>query len=455
MSAASFDLPSPDAGCRGLTAAWLKLAVLALLGSGFFSILLVLSRTPGVNELIPWVDFFHTALVVHVDLSVVIWFLAFAGVLWTLKSPVAAGWPDRTAWGLTAAGTLVIAVSPFAGAGRPLLNNYVPVLQHPLFYLGGALVLAGFLTLVWRSLIALARGSRKGGADAVRVGMLSSVVVALIALAALALSFVQIPRDLEAQAYFEFLFWGGGHVLQFTHTLLLLVAWLWLAEAGGSRIRLSQRSGALLFALAALPVAAAPAIYLLDPVMTAFHHEAFTELMRWGGLFAVPLGWVVVSAVLRRSRAETGPLGAIARSSLYASLVLFLAGGVIGFLIRGVNVVIPAHYHGSIVGVTLAFMGVAYLLLPRLGYADPLPRVARWQPYVYGGGQLMHIIGLAVSGGYGNIQRKTAGAAQGLEHLPEIIGMGLMGLGGLVSIIGGILFLVVMIRSLWMKPATA
>ena len=124
-------------------------------------------------------------------------------------------------------------------------------------------------------------------------------------------------------------------------------------------------------------------------------------------------------------------------------------------MIQGVNVVIPAHYHGSIVGVTLAFMGMAYLLLPKLGFSAPEGRMAAWQPWIYGGGQLMHILGLAISGGYGNIQRKTAGAAQGLENLPEIAGMGLMGLGGLVSIIGGLLFLIVMIRALWLQPRVA
>ena len=54
----------------------------------------------------------------------------------------------------------------------------------------------------------------------------------------------------------------------------------------------------------------------------------------------------------------------------------------------------------------------------------------------------MHIIGLAWSGGYG-VQRKTAGAEQGLEKIEQIAGMGLMGLGGLISIIGGVIFLVV------------
>ena len=153
MSDRVFDLPAPGGHSRALAAAWLKLAVLALLGSGLFSILLVLSRTPGIHELIPLVDFFHTALVVHVDLSVVIWFLAFAGVFWSLNSEVRDARAERLAWVLTATGTAVIALSPFLGAGRPLLNNYVPVLQHPLFYTGGVLVLGGFLLLAVRSLV--------------------------------------------------------------------------------------------------------------------------------------------------------------------------------------------------------------------------------------------------------------------------------------------------------------
>ncbi|MCC6851727.1 MAG: hypothetical protein IT502_05380 [Rubrivivax sp.] len=117
-------------------------------------------------------------------------------------------------------------------------------------------------------------------------------------------------------------------------------------------------------------------------------------------------------------------------------------------MIRGANVVVPAHYHGSIVGVTLAFMGLAYVLLPRLGFRAPAGRMALWQPYVYGGGQLMHILGLAWSGGYG-VQRKVAGAEQVLLGAPERIGMGMMGLGGLVAVIGGVMFVLVCLRAMW------
>jgi heme/copper-type cytochrome/quinol oxidase subunit 1 len=135
------------------------------------------------------------------------------------------------------------------------------------------------------------------------------------------------------------------------------------------------------------------------------------------------------------------------RSTLNSSVILFAAGGVLGFLIAGLDIVIPAHYHGATVGVTVAFMGLCYFLLPRLGFGPIPERMAFWQPYLYGGGQLLHIAGLAWTGGYG-MQRKTAGAAQGIDQVSEIAGMGLMGLGGLISVIGGVLFLVICYKSI-------
>jgi len=120
---------------------------------------------------------------------------------------------------------------------------------------------------------------------------------------------------------------------------------------------------------------------------------------------------------------------------------------VIGIFISGSNVRIPAHYHGCIVGVTLALMGLVYHLLPRMGYGTPQGRLATWQPALYGAGQFMHIVGLVWSGGYG-VQRKVAGSEQVLHSTAEIAGMGLMGLGGLIAIIGGLLFVVVVIGAL-------
>ena len=92
-------------------------------------------------------------------------------------------------------------------------------------------------------------------------------------------------------------------------------------------------------------------------------------------------------------------------------------------------------------------MGMANLLLPRLGFPKPAPRLATWQAWLYGAGQLLHIIGLVWSGGYG-VQRKVAGSEQMLRTSGEIAGMGVMGLGGLIAVIGGLLFVVVVIRAM-------
>jgi heme/copper-type cytochrome/quinol oxidase subunit 1 len=140
--------------------------------------------------------------------------------------------------------------------------------------------------------------------------------------------------------------------------------------------------------------------------------RGFAVAQFWGHPYMAPLILAGLLSLWSVRRAAPGG----AKSAFVASFALFAVGGVLCYMIQGVNVVIPAHYHGSTVGVTLAFMGLAYVLLPRLGYGEVEGRMARWQPYVYGGGQLIHILGLAWSGGYG-VQRKVAGAEQALTTL--------------------------------------
>ena len=85
-SGSGFEISMPSEVNRKLASAWLWLGIASLVGAGLFAILLVLARTPYIQDIFPWVDFFHSALVVHVDLSVLLWFLAFAGLLWSLDS---------------------------------------------------------------------------------------------------------------------------------------------------------------------------------------------------------------------------------------------------------------------------------------------------------------------------------------------------------------------------------
>jgi len=449
MTNINYEITITDQAKNTMTVAWFKLAVASLVFAGFFAILLVFARTPGVQDMIPFTDFFHVALIVHVDLSVLIWFISFAGVMWSLSIKSSANILDKAAVGFAVTGTLIIIIAPFVGAGNPLMNNYVPILDHPAF-IGGLLVFAvGMLLQASRTIGAgFPKISDPEPSDALRTGIYFSAWVALIAILSLIASYLDISTPLDSTGYYEVLFWGGGHVLQYTHTVLLLVAWVWISSACGVNINLSPRVLTGLFILVVAPVIATPFIYIQYDVVSLEHRMAFMDLMKYGGLASTPLGLFIVWFIVKSGPCKDNKKPV--KAALLSSILLFAAGGVIGFMIEGINVVIPAHYHGSIVGVTLAFMGLAYHLLPKLGYTQPTSKMAHWQPYVYGGGQLMHILGLAWSGGYG-VKRKTAGAAQGLENLPEIAGMAMMGTGGGISIIGGILFVIVMIKAFMKK----
>lgn len=433
---------------RRLAGAWLLLGIAALAVAGLFAILLVVARVPGTGALFPTEDFFRTALVVHVDQSVLIWFLAFAGALWSLDpfAPARMSAARGLALLLAALGCLVVATAPFLGAGDPLLNNYVPVLQHPLFHAGLGLFGAGVLL---QSLLALkaAAGAPGGWLERpVDVAVLTGALATLMAVLAFAWTWRALDRW-EGQAYFEFLFWGSGHVVQFAYTQLMLGAWLVLAGATGLSPKASPRILSALLLLGVVPLLVVPLIYAQHAVDTAEARLAFTRLMQWGGgLAAIPIGVILATAMLRR-RGTLTPAQRPLYRALLASVLLFGVGGLIGSAISGLNTIIPAHYHGSIVGVTLALMGLTYHLLPRLGLGTPPPRLAALQPVIYAAGQLLHVGGLAVSGAMG-IQRKTAGAAQGLDSLGAKAAMGVMGLGGLLAVIGGILFVVAVIVAL-------
>ena len=446
MSPTQYDLPISSDKVRRTTTAWLMLGLVSLVAAGLFSLLLVLARTPTIQEWLPLIDFFHVALVVHVDLSVLIWLLSMAGVLWALSTDRDLPTWDRISFWLAASGTAIVVVSPFVGAADPLMNNYVPVLRHPVFYTGLGLFTAGVLSHLLRSAMTFAgMTTHLDGPAALKVGTKLAAVTAAIAIAAFIASLLAIPSNMEGQAYFEFLFWGGGHVLQFTHTLLMMVVWVLLASNSACRFTLTPRLTLTYFLLIALPVIMVPFLYLAHDVVSPGHRLAFTELMKYGGLSTLPLGLAIVASLWKADTPQGE--GRYLRSALLSSIALFAVGGVIGFMISGLDIVIPAHYHGSTVAVTIAFMGLCYFLLPRLGFGELPPRMTYWQPIIYSGGQFMHIMGLAWTGGYG-IQRKPAGLAQGLEQASEIAGMGLMGLGGLISVIGGLLFLVVAYKSI-------
>src|SRR5574340_457258 len=66
---------------------WLWLAVFSLVFAGIFAFMVAMARTPVIEDFLPLGrDYIYVALVGHVDMAVVIWFLAFEGFLWAMTS---------------------------------------------------------------------------------------------------------------------------------------------------------------------------------------------------------------------------------------------------------------------------------------------------------------------------------------------------------------------------------
>jgi len=321
-----YELAVPDDDRRMLGGAWLALATAALVGSGLFSLLLVAARTPGVNAVLPGVDFFHVALVVHVDLSVLVWFFAMAGLLWTLAG--SQRWASLGWFGFTLAtiGAAAMGLAPFIGRGAAVMSNYVPVLQSRHFLFGLVLFGCGLAATTVRALSVPGRvGSHLPGDGVLRFGLNAAAISAALAFVALLASFLALRADaaagLQGKPYFELLFWGPGHVLQFTWTLLMLVSWLWLAAKIGAPVPLSPRVVVLLFGVALVAVFATPVIYLAWDVGSVEHSRLFTWLMRFGGgLAIVPMVLALLVGLWRAPRCadDARPL----RAALIASVAL-------------------------------------------------------------------------------------------------------------------------------------
>ncbi len=118
-----------------------------------------------------------------------------------------------------------------------------------------------------------------------------------------------------------------------------------------------------------------------------------------------------------------------------------------GLLITGSDTRTPAHYHGVIAGVNLACMGLmlAYCL-PRLECPVSNGVGKRLQLMLFGLGQLLGSIGLFLAGGYGAPRKTPSGAVELVNG--AVIGMTLHGIGALLAIVGGVMFVATVLSAL-------
>lgn len=117
-----------------LASYWLKNGITALALAGIYSIILVFLRTPLLSSLFTNTEIFKSSLVIHVNLSILVWLLSVTAAIWSYGAPTSNY--NFTFVILAFLGTVLIALAPLCGQNFPVMNNYIPMLENIIFILG-------------------------------------------------------------------------------------------------------------------------------------------------------------------------------------------------------------------------------------------------------------------------------------------------------------------------------
>ncbi|MEJ7621417.1 MAG: cytochrome C oxidase subunit I [Aquificaceae bacterium] len=429
---------------------WLLLSIVSLGLGGLLALVAAVARTPVVYKLVPPGYFYH-AIIGHVDLAIVGFFLTFTLLLWqlTFKEEL------KTPFYLSLTGIFFIALVSLLGVGKGVSNNYLPTIDHPLFWLGALLFFAGF----WLGSFGLLARAEKGiFSENPREHLASvSILLSIFMLLAFLTSIPKAGSREELYLFYERLYWAPGHTHQFINGVMLLYAWYYLFEIKGVRLELGRlRYVSFLFLSFCFMYVFIPIIFA-DPVS-----EGARRLTDLG--YAVGLGLPIffhIFFLLKNFKKDKD----LYSTAFFISLVLYLLGvfiayaGVLPSLVSyfinpsseyiGMksNLSIPAHYHGVITSQTLAFMTTAYHLFKELGYTQRLSKISLPQVYLYGTGMVLFVLGLFFAG-LRNAPRKTYGT--GFTDDPVVLmSLGLMGIGTLLAVAGGAIFVLYSLKVLF------
>ncbi|MGB9873589.1 MAG: cytochrome C oxidase subunit I, partial [Hydrogenobacter sp.] len=136
----------------------------------------------------------------------------------------------------------------------------------------------------------------------------------------------------------------------------------------------------------------------------------------------------------------------VATLSLVSSISVYYAGELVAYGGMQSDLRIPAHYHGVVSAVSIAFMGFAYYMLKeRLRRVD-WERIAKLQPLVLALGINLIVLGFYIAGSSG-APRKTYGFEYAREE-KILSALNLLGIGGFLTAVGGLFFVLYTIKSL-------
>jgi cytochrome c oxidase subunit 1 len=466
-------------------------ATVALVIGGIAAILILLTRWQAVHLLdVVW---FYRILTVH-GMTMLIFFILFfeMAILYftsgpVLNSRIAAPKLGWLAFGLMVAGAVLTEWMMWTGKADVLYTSYVPLKAHPLYYLGvilfavGALIVTGlfFATLV----VAKREKTYEGSMPLITFGAMTAAIIAVITL--LHGAAIYVPTflwslglmEVDPQIY-RLVWWALGHSSQQINVAAMVSVWYLLGALTVGSVVLNEKLSRTAFVLYILFISMASAHHLLvDPGMSSAWKVVNTSYFMYMAVLASMLhGFTVPAGVElgQRLRGVTkglfgwirkAPWGDPGFSSLVFSVVVFgFVGGITGVTIgtEQINIIVhntlrsPGHFHSTVVsGTAMAFMGLTYYLIPLVFRK----KVAFWplakiQPYLFAGGMLVFSVFMSFAGGFGVPRRHWditfSNAPFDLQFNPAVdLVMGIMALGGLVAAVGGGIYILVTVWSVF------
>ncbi|MBR9988203.1 MAG: cbb3-type cytochrome c oxidase subunit I [Gemmatimonadetes bacterium] len=472
-------------------------ATVALLIGGVSAILILLTRWQAVHLLDPVM--FYRVLTAH-GLTMLIFFIIFfeMAVLYfaagpMLNSRIAApklGWFN---FGLMTLGATLCEWMIWTGKADVLMTSYIPLRADPLYYLGIIFFAVGALLVCFQFFATLVIAKREktyeGSLPLVTYGAVAAAIIAVITLLHGAATYIPTFfwsigwMSVDPQVY-RMLWWALGHSSQQINVAAMVAIWYLLGALTVGSVVLSEKISRTAFVLYILFISMASAHHLLvDPGFSSswkvvntsyFMYMAVLASMLHG--FTVPAGVEIGQRLRGASQGLFGwvkraPWGDPGFSSLALSIVVFgFVGGITGVTIgtEQINIVVhntlrvPGHFHATVVsGTTMAFMGLTYYLIPLIFRKKvAFWRLAQIQPYMFAGGMLVFSIFMSFSGGFGVPRRHwdigfTGAPFEQAFHPAVDALMGIMALGGLVAALGGGLYILITVWSVFFgKPFT-
>ncbi len=481
-----------EANAEALIKANAVAAVLFLALGGLMGLMVALTRWPAV-QLLP-ADWFYLVLTGHGANVLLFWIIFFEIAVLYFASAVVLGArlaAPKIAWAafiLMVVGAVMANYAVLRGDSTVMFTSYPPMQASQWFYLSLIIFAVGALIAVFvffgTLVVAKAEKTYDGSVPLVTFGAITAGIIAVFTLASGAIILIPtwlwslgLITEIDTLMY-KVIWWGMGHSSQQINVSAHVSIWYAIAAMVLGAKPLSEKVSRMAFFMYILFLQLASAHHILaEPGMSSSWKIVNTSYMMYLAVMGSMIHGLTVPGAVEAAQRRNGytrgafewltkaPWGNPAFAGMFLSLVMFgFIGGISGVVLgtEQLNVLmhntiyVPGHFHGTVVaGTTLAFMAMTYLVVPLIFQRDILwPKLARWQPYIFGLGAAGISLFMMGAGTLGVPRRHWDIALADAAHPFEFpaaayLMMGLNGISAVMAALGGVIFIVIVVGSIF------